>query len=89
MTIVELEQVIRDYVFDVYNMCFTGKIIIRELNPIGYDVALCFSNNYKPVHIAAQLPLDDYLKYFKEELRNRHFDSVHWYTGYQTLPYDK
>jgi hypothetical protein len=38
MTIIELEQVIRDYILDIYKKEYTGKIYIKKLDPVGYSI---------------------------------------------------
>jgi len=36
----------------------------------------------------AELPLDKFLKFFVQELRDRHLNDVHYYTGYRVPPDD-
>jgi len=38
MTTLELEQVIRDYLLDIYKKKYTGKMYITKLNPVGYSI---------------------------------------------------
>ena len=38
MTTIELEQVIRDYILDIYKKEYTGKIYVKKLDPVGYYI---------------------------------------------------
>jgi len=37
----------------------------------------------------AELPLNKFLKFFVQELRDRHLNDVHYYTGYRVPPDDQ
>lgn len=64
---------------DIYNKKYIGYINVKELNPIGFDVS--FGNPEKPTHISAELNEDKFIKYFVQELRDRHlYDSQYFET---------
>ena len=79
-----LEQAILDIICKRYRSKYVGPLKITELPGGGWDVAICLMNEEKPLHIAAQLEWDDFLKYFDEEIRKRHLHHTHYYTGYQS-----
>lgn len=85
MTITELEQAIRDCVCELYEKEYIGPLKLIPLKPFGWDLRLGFDNDYKPLHIAAQLDDCAFLKYIYEELRTRHLNDIHFYTGYQIM----
>lgn len=72
MTTLELEQVIREYILNIYKKVYIGKIKIKELNP-GYCIYLDMGNPDAPLVICAQLEDNEFLKLLKEDLRNRNF----------------
>lgn len=82
-----LEHQIRDIICKCYNRRYTGRLEIKFLNP-GFDVALFLNTDYQPIHIAAQLPLEEYLQFFEKEIRLRHLSHNKYYTGYQTYKDD-
>ncbi len=88
MTTLELEQVIRDYLMDFYHKQYIGKIVIEKLNPIGYHVALGMDVPNKPIIICAELDDEHFIKYIKEDLRNRNFHLKDWGELNLTYPYD-
>lgn len=78
-----LKQAILDIIFDQYKKCYIGPLVITKMKPCGYDVALGLDNAERPIHIAAQLDMKDFLKFFREEMRWRHLGDSHFYTGYK------
>lgn len=72
MTTLELEQVIREYMMDIYNMQYIGKISIKKLD-LGYCIYLGMSNPACPTVIYAELEDDKFLKFLKEDLKSRNF----------------
>lgn len=54
------------------------------LKTIGWTVILGLHEN-KPLTISAELPDERFLQFFKQELLDRNWDTVHWFTGYQIL----
>ena len=72
----------------VYCVDYKGTLDVEELKPIGYKVRLGIQNDERPLTIMAELPLDKFLKFFIQELRDRHLNDVHYYTGYRVPPDD-
>lgn len=69
MTTLELEQVIREYIRDMINAEYIGKIHIEKLDPIGYSVKLGLDVPEKPKVICGMLDDDTFIKYLKKELK--------------------
>lgn len=76
MTSKELEQVILDYIMDIYNAEYTGKIKVTKLHPIGYSIALGMNTPECPDVIYAELEDEKFLKFLKNELQHRRFNTI-------------
>ena len=74
MTTQELEQVIHDYIIDIYKMKYIGRMKITKLDPVGYCIQLGMDRPYQPTTIYAEFPDDKFLKFLKQELRDRKLD---------------
>lgn len=74
MTTQELEQVIHDYIMGLYKMRYIGRMKITKLDPEGYCIQLGMDHPFQPTTIYAELPDNKFLKFLKEELRNRKLD---------------
>lgn len=61
-----------------HNREFTGKIIIKDLEPEGYSVGFEVIQ-YRPLYISATLPDEEFLEYMKQELRNKAFIFARYY----------
>lgn len=85
----EIEQVILESIRKVYCVDYTGTLDVEELKPVGYKVRLGIQNSERPITIMAELPLNKFLKFFVQELRDRHLNDVHYYTGYRVPPDDQ
>lgn len=85
----ETEQAILESIRKVYCVEYTGTLDVEELKPIGYKVRLGIQNSERPITIMAELPFDKFLKFFIQELRDRHLNDVHYYTGYKVPPDDQ
>ena len=79
----DIEQAILEIFKEEYNKEYVGTIEVTTLDPIGYNVRLGLGNTDKPMFISAELDKDSFLKYFREEVRNRNLDTIKWFTGYQ------
>ena len=77
MTTLELEQVIRDYLLDIYKKKYTGKMYITKLNPVGYSIQLELSMRNKPITIYAELEDKAFLKFLKQELKDKRFNLIY------------
>lgn len=78
MTITELEQVIRDYILDIYKKEYKGNIYIKKLNPVGYSIQLELSMRNKPIIIYAELEDKPFLKFLKQELKDKRFNLIYY-----------
>ena len=73
MTTQELEQVILEYIQEITNTEYVGKIDIKKLEPIGYCVKLGLSVPERPLTIYAELEDDEFLDFIKKDLQSRNF----------------
>ena len=71
MTHTELNQVIREYMRDIYKAEFIGKLKIEDIEPIGYKVSFYLDNPEYPLVIIGDMPDEEFIPYIKEELRSR------------------
>lgn len=78
MTHEELTAAIHDIIRCLHNKVFTGKIIIKDLEPCGYSIGFEIIQ-YRPLYISATLPDDEFLKFMKQELRNKAFLFAKYY----------
>ena len=88
MTTQDLEQVIQEYFLDIYHKKYIGKLDIKRLNPVGYCVKLGMDNVYQPITIYAELEDSAFLKFLKQELKDRRFNLVYWGKLQLREPYD-
>ena len=86
MTHTELNQVIREYMRELYEMEFVGEIKIEDLEPVGYKVSFNFNRSENPVVIIADLPDEEFLPFIKEEIRSRKFQRVQYFGAYKLPP---
>ena len=78
MTTIELEQVIRDYILDIYKKEYTGKIYVKKLDPVGYYIQLELSMRNKPMTIYAELGDKAFLKFLRQELKDKRFNLIYY-----------
>ena len=88
MTVQDLEQVIQEYILDIYKKKYTGKIEIQKLNPIGYSIKLGMDTPNKPVTIYGELEDKAFLKFLKQELKDRRLNLIYYGKLQLTYPYD-
>ena len=75
MTHTELNQVIREYMKELYKADFIGTIKIEDLNPVGYKISFYVSRGSEnPVVIISDLPDDEFIPFLKEEIRAKKFN---------------
>lgn len=79
----QLKQAILESIGEIYKKCYIGPLKITKFKSGGYDVAIGLDCEEKPIHIAAQLEWNDFLKYFKQEIRKARLSDSHFYTGYK------
>ena len=78
MTITELEQVTREYIRDITKKEFKSRIYIEPLTPIGYSIKLELGMRNKPLTIYAELEDSKFLKFLKQELKDRNFQLIYY-----------
>lgn len=88
MTIQELEQVIQEYILDIYHKKYIGKIDIKKLDPIGYCIKLGMDRVYQPAVIYAELEDSKFLKFLRQEIKDRRFNLVDYGILQLREPYD-
>lgn len=83
---------VRDKVLEiiekVYECCFAGNLRVIPLKTVGWQVEIGLPNIEKPFVLAAELPLDEFLKYLEKELRFSSWDYTEHYKvelNYSTL----
>ena len=65
MTHTELNQVIREYMRDIYKAEFIGKLKIEDIEPIGYKVSFYLDNPEYPLVIIGDMPDEEFIPYIK------------------------
>lgn len=88
MTTIELEQVIRGYILDIYKKEYIGKITIQKLHSVGYCIRLGMNTPENPIIIYAELDDQKFLKFLKKELIDRRFNLLHQGELQLTYPYE-
>ena len=78
MTITELEQVTREYIRDITKKGFKSRRYIEPLTPIGYSIELELGMRNKPLTIYAELEDSKFLKFLKQELKDRNFQLIYY-----------
>lgn len=73
MQTLDIEQAIRDFIKIISKKEYIGKIKVLELQPQGYEVTLYPQGEYVPMVFYAELDDESFLKYLKEEIRNKKF----------------
>lgn len=86
MTEQELEQVIQEYLLDIYKAKYIGKLKVKKLFPFGYQVSLGMNTPECPYIIYAELKDKEFLKFLREELRQRKLDMVFYGKLFKTMP---
>ena len=80
-----LEQAILDIIQSEYCKKYTGLLKVERLQPNGILVKLGLNTPEKPIQIAAQLEDEQFLKFFRQELRERNLNTVKYFDGVQTI----
>lgn len=89
MTPQELEAAIRDIIRNTYRKEYVGKMTCIPLcGTEGWTVVLGMNQVEKPITISAQLPDDKFLKFFRQELLDRNWNTIKWFSGYKRYPDD-
>ena len=85
MTEQELEQVTQEYLMDIYNAKYIGKIWVKKLNPFGYQVSLGLNAPECPHVIYGELKDKQFLKFLKQELRNMNLGTIFYGKLFKTI----
>ncbi len=78
MSIQDIEQATLEFIKDFYKKEYIGRIEVEKLDPEGYSVSLYPQGYYVPTVIYAELNDDKFIKYLREEIRNRKYH-LQWY----------
>lgn len=82
----DLKESILQLIEDLYQKKYIGHIKIKKLKPLGYTVWLGMNNDDKPIIISAELDKVRFLKFFKQELLDRHWDHIKYFIGIKNYP---
>lgn len=82
-----LDGEIRKAIKEVYHKEYNKQLRIKHIKPIGWKVILGMNHPEHPIIISAELPDDKFIKFFKQELHDRHLDYIEYDEGYQLEPY--
>ena len=88
MSIQDLERVIHQYILDIYHKKYIGKLDVQKLDPIGYSIKLGMDTPYQPVTIYAEMEDKPFLKFLKQELKNRRLNLLYYGKLQLTYPVD-
>ena len=88
MTVQDLEQVIQEYILDIYHKKYTGKLEVHKLDPIGYCIKLGMDNPLQPITIYAEMEDKKFLKFLRQELKDKRFNLLYYGKLTLTYPYD-
>ena len=73
MSIQDIEQATLDFIKIYSKKEYIGKINVSKLDPLGYEVTLYPQGEYVPLVFYAELDDENFIKYLKEEVRNKKF----------------
>ncbi len=88
MTTEDLEQLTLEYIQNLYKRKYIGKIKVVKLNPIGYSVKLGLISIDQPISIYAELEDEQFLKFLKQELKDRRLSSTYFGELNMVYPYE-
>jgi hypothetical protein len=71
---------------ELYSREFIGDIKIENLDPVGYKVSINCNKTENPTVIISDLPDEKFLPFIKEEIRNRKFHMVNYYSASKLPP---
>lgn len=87
MTTQDIEQAILEAVQDIYHKKYVGKLEVRQLSK-GYQLLMWFNKPEAPITMSAECSAENFIKFIRKELRERHFELVQYFTGYKYDPKD-
>ena len=88
MTTQDIEQAILEAVQDIYHKKYVGKLEVRQLSK-GYQLLMWFNKPEAPITISAECSAENFIKFIRKELKERHFELVQYFTGYKYDPKDE
>lgn len=88
MTIQALEQVIREYIMDIYKKTYIGKLNIQKLDPKGYCIKLGMNTPDQPITIYAELEDNEFLKFLRKEIESMSLNLVYFGSLNLRYPYE-
>ena len=74
----DIERATLEYIKTFYNLDYVGKIEVKKLDPVGFSVTLFPQGQYVPTTFYAAIEDKKFLKYLREEIRNRKYH-LQWY----------
>ena len=88
MTLQELEVATKDLFIQIYSKEYVGKLKLKELLTTdnqhrGYKLTLGMNNVDKPLIISFEGDEKGYLKFLRQELRDRRLGDTHYFLGYK------
>lgn len=88
MTLQELEVATKDLFIQIYSKEYVGKLKLEELlttdnHHRGYKLTLGMNNVDKPLIISFEGDEKGYLKFLRQELRDRRLGDTHYFLGYK------
>lgn len=79
MSITDIEQATLNFIKTFSKREYIGKIKVEKLDPVGFSVTLYPQGRYVPTVFSAEIDDEQkFLKYLREEIRNRKFH-LQWY----------
>lgn len=69
----DIEHLILEYIKDISNKIFIGKLSVEKLNPVGYNVKFYIHGRYEPIVIHAELEDEKFLKFIRNEISLKKF----------------
>lgn len=82
----DMDEAIRLAIRDIYKAEYNKQLRVEKLEH-GWKVILGMNHPEHPIIIMADLPDCKFLKFFKQELHNRHLDYIQFDEGYKEDPY--
>ena len=88
MTLQELEVATKHLFIQIYSKEYVGKLKLEELLTTdnqhrGYKLTLGMNNVDKPLIISFEGDEKGYLKFLRQELRDRRLGDTHYFLGYK------
>lgn len=82
----DIKQNILTYIQELYKKKYVGELIVKTIQPYGYQVTFGLNVTEKPLVVAAQLNKCSFLKFIKQDIRDRSMDFVKYFKGIQMYP---